>query len=161
MATRSIVSKSIGESASTYTGVDGELIVDTTNNTLKISDGSSAGGVALITSAPRRISYTTDTGSGEGSAGSGPSCGITDDTIIETVLVTNHQGSTGSRFTLKASGGELSTTSAGKIATVHCVSGSNVVCDFFTAGGYSGQTLGSNSMETFFWTGTLWKRLTG
>ena len=50
MATRSIISKNIAESASTYVGVDGELIVDTTSNTLKISDGSTGGGVALTTS---------------------------------------------------------------------------------------------------------------
>jgi len=162
MATKSIISKNIAESSSTYVGVDGELILDTVTNTLKVSDGSTGGGVALTVGLPpRRISYTTDTNSGGTSAGDGSHCGIIDDTAIETVLITNHQGSTGSRFTLKASGGELSTTSAGKIVTVHCVSGSNVSCDFFTAGGYSGQTLGSNSMETFFWTGTLWKRLTG
>ena len=47
MATRSIISKNIAESASTYVGVDGELIVDTTSNTLKISNGSTGGGVSL------------------------------------------------------------------------------------------------------------------
>lgn len=298
MATRSVISKNIAEASSTYVGVDGELILDTVTNTLKISDGSTAGGVTLTTSSnsgatltgstnnqlvtvtgadaitgesnltfngstlavtgaitgtstiiatsyisamnlsvqlgtnglqigngtngddttyriiydantndggsteiyakrpgntggdtkfwfpyfsdgsgvtryimssgsitggnfdPRRISFTTDTNSGGTSAGDGPTIGITDDTIIETVLITNHQGSTGSRCTLKASGGNLATGSAGKIVTVQCVSGSNVVVDFYTGGSYSGVTLGSNTMETFFWTGTDWKRLT-
>jgi len=128
----------------------GEVVIDA---------GLKVNGVAL--GGPRRISYTTDTNSGGTSAGDGSHCGITDDTIIETVLITNHQGSTGSRFTLKASGGNLATSSAGKIVTVQCVSGSNVSCDFYTGGSYSGQTLGSNTIETFFWTGTDWKRLTG
>ena len=47
MATRSIISKNIAESSSTYTGVDGELILDTVTNTLRVSDGTTAGGVSL------------------------------------------------------------------------------------------------------------------
>ena len=57
MATRSIISKSIGESASTYVGVDGELILDTVTNTLKVSDGSSAGGVALTSNVTTDLAY--------------------------------------------------------------------------------------------------------
>ena len=50
MATRSIISKNIAESSSTYVGVDGELILDTVTNTLKISDGTTAGGTDLAIS---------------------------------------------------------------------------------------------------------------
>lgn len=49
MATRKIVNKHINESSSTYVGVDGELFYDTVTNTLKISDGSTPGGVTLTT----------------------------------------------------------------------------------------------------------------
>jgi hypothetical protein len=49
MATRKIVNKHINESSSTYVGVDGELFYDTVTNTLKISDGSTAGGITLNT----------------------------------------------------------------------------------------------------------------
>lgn len=49
MATRKLASHHIAQSASTYVGQDGELILDTVANTLRISDGSTAGGVALDT----------------------------------------------------------------------------------------------------------------
>ena len=48
MATRQIVSKSIPKVASgDYIGKDGELWVDTETNTMKISDGVTAGGEHL------------------------------------------------------------------------------------------------------------------
>jgi len=49
MATRKIVNKHINQSSSTYVGVDGELFYDTVTNTLKISDGTTAGGTQLAT----------------------------------------------------------------------------------------------------------------
>ena len=50
MATRQIVSKSIPKVASgDYIGKDGELWVDTVTNTMKISDGVTAGGATLTT----------------------------------------------------------------------------------------------------------------
>ena len=49
MATRKLVSKHISASSSTYVGRDGELVLDTVNNTLKVSDGSTPGGVTLNT----------------------------------------------------------------------------------------------------------------
>ena len=49
MATRKIVSKHIAQSASSYVGRKGELILDTITNELKISDGSTAGGTILNT----------------------------------------------------------------------------------------------------------------
>ena len=49
MATRKIVNKHINQSSSTYVGQDGELFYDTVTNTLKISDGTTAGGVTVVT----------------------------------------------------------------------------------------------------------------
>jgi hypothetical protein len=49
MATRKIVSKHIAQSASSYVGRKGELILDTVTNELKISDGSTSGGTILNT----------------------------------------------------------------------------------------------------------------
>ena len=49
MTTRKITTKAVGESVSTYVGKDGELFYDTVTNSLKISDGSTAGGVNLST----------------------------------------------------------------------------------------------------------------
>ena len=47
MATRKLKFKHIAESATVHVGDAGELILDTTNKTLKISDGSTSGGTAL------------------------------------------------------------------------------------------------------------------
>jgi hypothetical protein len=49
MATRKISTKHITGTIGTYVGRDGELFYDTTTNTLKISDGTTAGGVTVIT----------------------------------------------------------------------------------------------------------------
>jgi hypothetical protein len=49
MTTRKITTKAVGQSVSTYVGKDGELFYDTVTNSLKISDGSTAGGVSLST----------------------------------------------------------------------------------------------------------------
>lgn len=60
MATRKYKFKHIAASSGSYVGDAGELILDTSTNTLKVSDGSTAGGVTL----------TTDgTGGGGGSTG--------------------------------------------------------------------------------------------
>ena len=47
MSTRIVTTKHIAQSATTFVGRDGELIIDDVNNTLKISDGTTAGGVTL------------------------------------------------------------------------------------------------------------------
>jgi hypothetical protein len=47
MSTRIVTTKHIAQSATTFVGRDGELIIDDVNNTLKISDGTTAGGVVL------------------------------------------------------------------------------------------------------------------
>ena len=49
MATRKYKFKHIAASASTHVGDAGELILDTATNTLKVSDGSTPGGVTLST----------------------------------------------------------------------------------------------------------------
>jgi len=49
MTTRKIITKAVGQSASTYVGKDGELFYDTVTNSLKISDGSTPGGATLST----------------------------------------------------------------------------------------------------------------
>lgn len=49
MATRKYKFKHIAASASTHVGDAGELILDTSTNTLKVSDGSTPGGVTLTT----------------------------------------------------------------------------------------------------------------
>jgi hypothetical protein len=49
MTTRKITTKAVGQSVSTYVGKDGELFYDTVTNSLKISDGSTPGGVSLST----------------------------------------------------------------------------------------------------------------
>ena len=49
MTTRKITTKAVGESVSTYVGKDGELFYDTVTNSLKISNGSTPGGVSLST----------------------------------------------------------------------------------------------------------------
>ena len=60
MATRKFKFKHIAESAASHVGDTGELILDLSTNTLKVSDGSTPGGVTL----------TTDgTGGGGGSTG--------------------------------------------------------------------------------------------
>jgi len=45
--TRQIVSKSINATATTYVGKDGEVWADPVNNTLRIGDGTTAGGILL------------------------------------------------------------------------------------------------------------------
>ena len=45
--TRQIVSKSINATATTYVGKDGEVWADPINNTLRIGDGTTAGGILL------------------------------------------------------------------------------------------------------------------
>lgn len=49
MATRKIVTKDINTTVAAYVGSDGELFYDTATNTLKISDGTTAGGVTVVT----------------------------------------------------------------------------------------------------------------
>jgi hypothetical protein len=49
MTVRKISTKPIAGALSTFVGVDGELFYDTVTNELKISDGSTAGGVTLNT----------------------------------------------------------------------------------------------------------------
>ena len=49
MTTRKIDTKAVGAVFSTYIGKAGELFYDTASNTLKISDGSTPGGVTLST----------------------------------------------------------------------------------------------------------------
>jgi len=49
MATRQIISKNINVASGAYTGKDGEMWVDTDTNVLKISDGTTAGGVTITT----------------------------------------------------------------------------------------------------------------
>jgi hypothetical protein len=49
MTARKLTTKAIAKSASTYIGKAGELFYDTVTATLKISDGSTAGGVSLST----------------------------------------------------------------------------------------------------------------
>ena len=51
MATRKYKPKHIAEATGTYVGEVGELILNTSTNTLKASDGSTAGGVTLNTDA--------------------------------------------------------------------------------------------------------------
>ena len=57
MATRKYKFKHIAQSASTHVGDLGELILDTATNTLKVSDGSTAGGVSLNTDGSTDLSY--------------------------------------------------------------------------------------------------------
>jgi hypothetical protein len=47
MTTRKIDTKAIAQSSTTYVGRDGELFYDTVTNTLRISDGATAGGVGV------------------------------------------------------------------------------------------------------------------
>jgi hypothetical protein len=49
MATRKYKFKHIAQSAGTHIGDAGELILDTATNTLKVSDGSTPGGITLNT----------------------------------------------------------------------------------------------------------------
>jgi len=49
MTTRKITTKAVGQSVSTYVGKDGELFYDTVTNSIKISNGSTPGGVNLST----------------------------------------------------------------------------------------------------------------
>tara|TARA_R110000851_G_scaffold52875_1_gene125724 strand:- start:361 stop:702 length:342 start_codon:yes stop_codon:yes gene_type:complete len=49
MATRKFKFKHIAQDASQHVGDAGELILDTATNTLKVSNGSTAGGVTLNT----------------------------------------------------------------------------------------------------------------
>ena len=58
MATRKFKFKHIAESATVHVGDTGELILDTETKTLKVSDGTTAGGVAL------NITTTTDNDGG-------------------------------------------------------------------------------------------------
>ena len=60
MATRKLKFKHIAESATVHVGDTGELILDTTNKTLKISDGSTSGGVQLsdsVTTSEQTIDF--------------------------------------------------------------------------------------------------------
>ena len=47
MGTRKLISKAVNAVATDYIGEDGELWVDTVSNLMKISDGTTAGGVAI------------------------------------------------------------------------------------------------------------------
>jgi hypothetical protein len=70
MATRKFKFKHIAQSASTHVGDTGELILDTATNTLKVSDGSTPGGVTLNTDGSVGTDIQTITSDGSTSSGS-------------------------------------------------------------------------------------------
>lgn len=61
MATRKFKFKHIAQSAGSHVGDAGELILDTATYTLKVSDGSTAGGVTLNTDGTSGVSFTSKT----------------------------------------------------------------------------------------------------
>jgi hypothetical protein len=61
MATRKFKFKHIAQDASQHVGDAGELILDTATNTLKVSNGSTAGGVTLNTDGTSGVSFTSKT----------------------------------------------------------------------------------------------------
>jgi hypothetical protein len=138
MATRKLVSKHISASSSTYVGRDGELVLDTVNNTLKVSDGSTPGGVTLNTDS----TYTP--GSSQQSVtvnGTGPSNATavtltgTDAHIV--LLVTSSVPTGPSNATLQLGAGAFqgqtltvlhkATNIAGSSISVYNISGGNSV----------------------------------
>jgi hypothetical protein len=67
MSTRKITTKAIAQSASNYTGKDGELFYDIVTNSLRISNGTTPGGVALSTG-PGTVEGEYAVALGEGAA---------------------------------------------------------------------------------------------
>jgi hypothetical protein len=99
MATRKIVNKHINESSSTYVGVDGELFYDTESNTLKISDGSTAGGITLNTdgsATPPNFSDTVSVTVTSEDSGSPQSITWSSDAMHVVLLITVQRSGTGS-----------------------------------------------------------------
>ena len=88
MATRKIVSKHIAHAATSYVGRDGELVVDTDTNTLKITDGSTPGGVTLNTDGSSSVDYSSiEVVSTAGSTNSGSPTALT---LDKTVTILTH-----------------------------------------------------------------------
>ena len=98
MATRKIVNKHINESSSTYVGVDGELFYDTVTNTLKISDGTTPGGVTLNTdgsATPPNFSDTVSVTVTSEDSGNPTPITWSSDAMHVVVLVTVERGGSG------------------------------------------------------------------
>ncbi len=145
MATRSIISKNIAESSSTYTGVDGELILDTVTNTLKVSDGTTAGGVDLTTIT---IEYLNDAGS----TNSGSPTAL-DST--KTLSIIDHKDGT-VRYYSVADG---TTNGQKKIVRYADSAGGGGGSSRILSGNFDGTTtfsLGSSSSATFIWRTSKW-----
>jgi len=96
MATRKLKFKHIAESATVHVGDTGELILDTTNKTLKISDGSTSGGVQLsdsVTTSEQTIDF--------GATSSGAATVLTLPTGDSEIILTSRRGSPATSLNVK------------------------------------------------------------
>ena len=148
MATRKIVSKHIAHAATSYVGRDGELVLDTDTNTLKITDGSTPGGVALNTD-------------GSGSSDAEP------DFEIKT---SNFNVESGKRYAVNTSGNTVTATLPGSPSTGDAVffadAGGNFSSNNLTIG-RNGNTImalsedmtisNNNSSTGLVYTGSTWR----
>ena len=155
MATRKIISKHIAHSSSSYVGRDGELVLDTATNTLKITDGSTPGGVTLNTDGSSSVDYSSiEVLTGAGSSNSGSPTVLNAD---KTVSIINHNDGT-IRYYSVANG-----TSNGQIKIIRYssiakpASGGNSVRSLIGNFDYNGNYgLGINTSITLLWYETKW-----
>ena len=148
MATRKFKFKHIAASASTHVGDAGELILDTATNTLKVSDGSTPGGVTLSTD-------------GSGSSDAEP------DFEIKT---SNFNVESGKRYAVSTAGNTVTATLPGSPSTGDAVffadAGGNFGSNNLTIGRNGNTIMGlsedmtisnNNSSTGLVYTGSTWR----
>ena len=151
MATRKILYKHIAQSASTYIGRAGELILDTVNKTIRLTDGSTAGGNPVEVYPGKAGAYTTTLAASGSDSGDADDVSITDNSQTEIITFTNHLTNTAVRATIPV------VTSLGKIVGLQCVSGSsNVLVGYTVNGAWADVTLGASTRKTLMWMGDNW-----
>ena len=152
MATRKFKFKHIAESATVHVGDTGELILDTDANTLKVSDGSTAGGVQVKAG----VDYSSiEIKSSAGSTNSGSPTALD---VTKTVSLINHKDGTVRYYSL-ADG-----TSDGQIKIIRYMDsaknggGSSRVISFSNLEGESSNTysLSSSSAVQLLWRIDKW-----
>ena len=119
--TRQIVSKSINATATTYVGKDGEVWADPVNNTLRIGDGTTAGGI-LLTGGGGGGGTTTWATLGDKNNANGPSeialgesAGLTNQSD-EAIAIGKDAGTTTQGYRGIAIGKGAGTTTQGQLA---------------------------------------------
>jgi hypothetical protein len=139
MATRKYKFKHIAANATTHVGDTGELILDTSTNTLKVSDGSTPGGVTLTPSSSQQSVTVSGTGSGDATA-------VTltgTDAHIVLLATSSVPGPTPSNATLQLGAGAFQGQTLTVVHKASNVGGSSITVYNISGGSSSGFVVGN------------------